>query len=171
MATASSTIAPNVHEPLKGGCLCGDVSYTLNFPADSKFPPEAIECHCFQCRKQTGALITPFINLNPSQVSIQPESPGQGRHLAYESSPGVLRGFCSRCGSTLYWRTEQAPNEIGILTGTLDPEVLRGPDARALTVPSGGRFWYKEVITGVTDLDGPGFGPKYVEGSDGAKID
>lgn len=37
----------------------------------------------------------------------------------YESSPGVRRGFCSRCGSTLFWDSSERPY-IAVAAGSLD---------------------------------------------------
>lgn len=39
----------------------------------------------------------------------------------YEAAPGVEYGFCSTCGSTLFWRAEELPDWISIAAGTLDP--------------------------------------------------
>jgi hypothetical protein len=38
----------------------------------------------------------------------------------YESSAGVYRGFCSRCGSTLAFESDARPDEIHIHIGALD---------------------------------------------------
>jgi hypothetical protein len=41
-------------------------------------------------------------------------------HL-YESTPGVFRGFCSQCGSSLTWaNTAETPDRIAVSLGTLD---------------------------------------------------
>lgn len=72
------------------------------------------------------------------------------------------------CGSSLYWRSTKTPDEIEILTGTLDPTVLQGPIGKSLCQPSGGRLWWKNVIAGVTD--GEGVGQRFVEGTGGQKI-
>lgn len=37
----------------------------------------------------------------------------------YESSPGVYRGFCAVCGSSLLWQP-QDPDSIGIMAGSID---------------------------------------------------
>jgi hypothetical protein len=68
----------------------------------------------------------------------------------YESTPGHYRGFCERCGSTLYWRDGKEPlGEVELLTGTLDHEFLV-EDGKALCTPTGGRFWCCKEIKGVT---------------------
>jgi hypothetical protein len=40
--------------------------------------------------------------------------------VEFESSPGVFRGFCSHCGTSLSWRSEAKPDTIDITTATLD---------------------------------------------------
>lgn len=39
----------------------------------------------------------------------------------YEPANGVEYGFCSRCGSSLFWRTARRPDLISIAAGTLTP--------------------------------------------------
>lgn len=39
----------------------------------------------------------------------------------YEPAPGVEYGFCSRCGSSLFWRTARRPEVLSIAAGTLTP--------------------------------------------------
>jgi hypothetical protein len=43
----------------------------------------------------------------------------QGKVATYASSPGVDRGFCPRCGSTLTF-ARPTRNEISIVSGSLD---------------------------------------------------
>jgi hypothetical protein len=44
----------------------------------------------------------------------------KGAPALYESSPGVRRGFCSNCGSTLTYESDAFPGEIHIHIGTMD---------------------------------------------------
>lgn len=39
----------------------------------------------------------------------------------YEAAEGTEYGFCSRCGSTLFWRTSRSPGLVSIAAGTLTP--------------------------------------------------
>jgi hypothetical protein len=45
---------------------------------------------------------------------------GQDLVANFESSKGVRRHFCSRCGSPLYARAERAPQALWLSCGTLD---------------------------------------------------
>ncbi len=44
----------------------------------------------------------------------------KGAPKLFESSPGVRRGFCAECGSTLTYETDDLPDEIHIHIGALD---------------------------------------------------
>jgi hypothetical protein len=53
----------------------------------------------------------------------------KGEITKFESSPGVKRGFCVRCGSTLSCENARFPTEIHIHVGAFD--------AREELVPKG----------------------------------
>lgn len=38
----------------------------------------------------------------------------------YEAAPGVSYGFCSVCGSSLFWKADAHPDHLSICAGTLD---------------------------------------------------
>jgi hypothetical protein len=88
--------------------MCGALTYR----ADAE-PINVRVCHCMLCQKSTGA---PFfarvqVPLNTIQIS------GPVRWFA--SSTQVDRGFCERCGSTLFSKRERK-NVIGLGFGSLD---------------------------------------------------
>lgn len=98
-----------------GGCLCGGVRYRVQGRLS-----DVGACHCSQCRRTTGHY---FAAATCKRDDLKFES---DETLAwYESSPGVYRGFCARCGSSLFWRDSRR-DEIDVLAGTLDtPTGLR----------------------------------------------
>jgi hypothetical protein len=55
----------------------------------------------------------------------------QGEPTYYVSSPGVRRGFCSRCGSTLSYEGERWPGEIHLHIGAFDDPSLLAPTGQA----------------------------------------
>ncbi len=82
---------------LQGSCQCGRERFTL-----AQRPTESTACHCVQCRKQSGHFFA-SANLPKAAVTID-----GAEHLSwYASSPKVRRGFCSRCGSWLFWEPVQ----------------------------------------------------------------
>ena len=92
-----------------GGCLCGSVRYRIKGELR-----DAVACHCTQCRKTCGHYGVFSACRNDDLVM---ESDGT---LAwYESSPGVRRGFCGKCGSTLFWDDRSRPY-IAVAAGSLD---------------------------------------------------
>jgi hypothetical protein len=40
--------------------------------------------------------------------------------VSYESSPGNTRGFCGKCGSPMFYRSERYPNETHFYAALLD---------------------------------------------------
>lgn len=93
-----------------GGCLCGAVRFRL-----LGSPHAVAYCHCHSCRKHTGAPVSAFADCKRHLVVFT-----QGAPALYESSPGVRRGFCARCGSTLTYETDALPDEIHIHLGAMD---------------------------------------------------
>ena len=76
-----------------GSCLCGTVTFKV---ATELRPPDA--CHCRQCRKQSGHY---FASTDVPRASLAIEGADMLRW--FRSSERVRRGFCSVCGSTLFW--------------------------------------------------------------------
>jgi hypothetical protein len=47
----------------------------------------------------------------------------------YQSTPGARRGFCSRCGSTLFFEGERWADEVHIALACMDGPIDRPPSA------------------------------------------
>jgi hypothetical protein len=90
--------------------MCGAVRFRLTGE-----PFEIDYCHCASCRRHTGAPVSVFLDCKRDVVEFT-----QGEPALYESSPGVRRGFCARCGSTLTYETDALPDEIHIHVGAMD---------------------------------------------------
>jgi hypothetical protein len=96
----------------KGSCLCGSVR--IEVQGDFERPPEA--CHCTQCRKQAGHFLA-AVNVRREALVVR----GSERVKWYQSSEKVRRGFCSNCGSTLFWDPTIAGYEwTAVAMGTFD---------------------------------------------------
>lgn len=77
----------------KGRCNCGAVNFSVSCKLKA---PDA--CHCTRCRRQSGHYFV-STDLPRTAVSIV-----GGESLSwYQSSEKVRRGFCSVCGSNLFW--------------------------------------------------------------------
>ena len=131
-----------------------------------------------------------FIQLKPSQITW--DSPTQS-FSEYNSTPGNYRRFFSTCGSTMTWRGDCFPDEIEVMTGSLDEKWLIGDRTarvaseefaekgrwksmmdeedksgvtklgKELCTPDE-EFWFRNAIIGVTDSNAAG--KKMVEGSE-----
>jgi hypothetical protein len=97
------------HEMHPGGCLCGAVRYQVGGPLRP-----VVYCHCSQCRRNTGHFMAATA---ARHRDFRLTSETQLRW--YESSDAARRGFCGRCGSTLFWQAS-GRDTISIAAGTLD---------------------------------------------------
>jgi hypothetical protein len=77
----------------KGSCLCGAVRFEA-----ATAPPSPDACHCTQCRKQSGHYWASG-DVPRDELTIE----GADNVTWYASSEKVRRGFCSTCGSVLFW--------------------------------------------------------------------
>ena len=77
----------------KGSCLCGAVQIEV----DGDLPPPDA-CHCSQCRKHSGHVFA-STDVPRSAVSIR----GGDNVNWFHSSERARRGFCAKCGSSLFW--------------------------------------------------------------------
>ncbi|MCX8996901.1 GFA family protein [Rhizobiaceae bacterium BDR2-2] len=77
----------------EGSCLCGAVRFRVEGELPS---PNA--CHCSKCRKHSGHC---FVSTEVAKNALTVEG---GEHVTwYRSAEKVRRGFCSACGSSLFF--------------------------------------------------------------------
>ena len=94
-----------------GQCLCGAVHVTI-----TALPNDFGICHCKMCQRWTGLA---FCGAEVPDENVTVE--GEEHVTAYRSSDTSTRSFCSRCGSTLWFRDDdRAAYEIAM--GLLDAE-------------------------------------------------
>lgn len=92
-----------------GGCQCGAVRYRVRGALRG-----IVNCHCRQCQKLNGNFGAHSKAANSDLEIIRSEG------LAwYRISDLARRGFCSRCGSGLFWEA-RGQDAIGIIAGSLD---------------------------------------------------
>jgi hypothetical protein len=92
-----------------GRCLCGAVRYEVRGPLRP-----VVDCHCTMCRRTSGHFAA-FTATRPEDLVLI-ESEGL---RWYRASAKARRGFCAKCGSSLFW--EPASGErVSIAAGTLD---------------------------------------------------
>jgi hypothetical protein len=84
-----------------GGCLCGAVRFEVTV-AEKTFNI----CHCGMCRKWSGG---PFMAVHCQGAGTITKKDG----LAwYRGSKWAERGFCNRCGTSLFWRLAKHPEAL-----------------------------------------------------------
>jgi hypothetical protein len=107
--------------------------------------PEA--CHCVQCRKQTGNLMMD-VNIRKDCLTVR----GDEYVAWYRSSENVERGFCSVCGSTLFWKPDLPGYEwIGVALGLFD-EPCGAKIAKHTFVGDKGDYY--DILDGMPQSDG-----------------
>jgi hypothetical protein len=127
-----------------GRCQCGGVQFTVS----SSLNP-VLNCHCHRCRQFTGHYMAAT------------SAPSSTLHFTadktltwYEPDPTVAYGFCSTCGSSLFWRASERPEETSICAGILEqPTGLTTTQAWWMTEHGD----YHEPATGLIEylFDGP----------------
>lgn len=87
---------------LTGGCLCGAVRYAV----EDSFA-YALNCHCSNCRRATGAAFKPFAGIARDKLYIT--SGAQHLHRYGDTAPTATPPdnsahdmHCAKCGSLLY---------------------------------------------------------------------
>ena len=92
-----------------GACLCGAVRFEVSGPLHA---PDA--CHCSQCRKQSGHF---WASTDVPRTELKVH--GADNVKWFRSSEKVQRGFCSACGSVLFW-DPLGGDKIGVAMGAFD---------------------------------------------------
>ncbi|AGH49037.1 glutathione-dependent formaldehyde-activating protein [Sphingomonas sp. MM-1] len=92
-----------------GSCLCGAVTFEV---AGELRGPDA--CHCSMCRKVSGHY---WASTDMALADLRLN--GADKLSWYRSSEKVERGFCSVCGSALFWKPV-FKDSIAVAMGAFD---------------------------------------------------
>jgi hypothetical protein len=99
-----------------GGCLCGAVRYIIHGA-----PTYAGHCHCRSCQRAIGASFVTWVGVKPENFEVT-----EGKITFCATSPGVQRGFCGHCGSSLTFAGE-GWTDIGVTAASLDDPGIAKP--------------------------------------------
>lgn len=120
-------------------CHCGGVSFTISRPhgeflstLEGQKWVSAMDQGkwlasldlCCDCRLVNGALVVGWIFVPKDHIS--PALPADlllGCSKRYQSSEGVVRTFCGKCGATVFYWCDNRPNIVDVATG-----ILRAPE-------------------------------------------
>ena len=94
---------------ISGGCLCGRVRYEVRGKLR-----DVIACHCIQCRRMSGHFVAATACRRKAFTLVKEET-----IKWYVAVAGFRRGFCSACGSSLFFE-EQGGERVSIAAGSLD---------------------------------------------------
>ena len=98
-----------------GRCFCGNVRFMVTGPIRySAF------CHCESCRRASGGAYVPWVTFTRAALRWT-----AGTIELHESSPGVTRGHCPRCGTSLTYEEAGRADQVDItLTSFDDPSLF-----------------------------------------------
>ena len=108
-------------ETARGQCLCGDVRFAAGLP--SKW---VAHCHCTMCQRGGGSAFVTWVGLDETRCRI--DDPDERLRWFHSSEQGQ-RGFCSRCGSPLFFRSARWPGELHVTLASFSGPVDRAPQA------------------------------------------
>ncbi len=92
-----------------GGCLCGAVRYEVRGPLR-----DVVVCHCGHCRRTHGH-VAAYAACAAADLTLTNED-----GLRWFEDGDRRRGFCARCGASLFWRVG-GRETVSVAAGTLDP--------------------------------------------------
>lgn len=92
-----------------GGCECGAVGYRV-----SGNMRDVVYCHCGQCRRIHGHA-PGYSAARKAEMTIE----GEDNIAWYRVSDQAQRGFCSRCGSSLFWKPD-GRDTVSVSAGSLN---------------------------------------------------
>jgi len=133
----------------KGRCACGSIAYEF----EGK-PKWVAHCHCESCRRATSSAFATFVGVKLDQFQYL-----QGEPTMYESSPGVQRYFCGKCGSPMAYTATKNPGEVHLYAGTLVVPDAVAPQAH---VHVGEQLSWAEVHDELPRYSKPGMGQQPV---------
>lgn len=94
---------------LSGGCLCGQIRYTL-----ASAPTDLNDCHCVDCRRSTGA---PYLAWGTVPRRDCKVVRGKVRVVQHANR---LRRFAACCGTQLFFEKSQDDASIDVTLASLD---------------------------------------------------
>jgi hypothetical protein len=124
----------------RGSCLCGAVAFDVSNIRDT-----VTFCHCSQCRKFSG---------HHWAATRAPQEKLSFRRddglVWFASSDFAKRGFCRICGSSLFYKVNDA-DHIGIAAGCLESPTGLRPGKHIFTANQGDYYTIADDAPHVPD--------------------
>ncbi|MDC1316174.1 GFA family protein [Alphaproteobacteria bacterium] len=108
---------------IKGHCLCKSIQFKIN----SEYR-KSVFCHCTMCQRSNSEFSL-YTKVNLKNFIIIKKNSLKW----YSSSKYYKRGFCSKCGSSLFFSKQAKPSHIAVITGCLN-----------VSVPAVGHIYYQD---------------------------
>ncbi|MEM7322984.1 MAG: GFA family protein [Actinomycetota bacterium] len=116
-----------------GRCGCGEVTLQVD-----RLQRHVMQCHCENCRRLTGNFVSA---VRVREVDLRWSDPNG--HMAEQDYGYAQYGFCRNCGSTLFFRAVERPEEPSVMVGLFD-------DATGIELHS---IWFAQEAHGYQALD------------------
>ena len=99
----------------QAACNCGQLRLSIEGE-----PVRISMCHCLECQRRTGAVISNQARFRREQVTVSGTATEYRR--AGDSGNALVFRFCPKCSSTVYWEGESFPGLVAVAIGTFaDP--------------------------------------------------
>ncbi len=118
-----------------GGCFCGAIRYVV-----TGAPGFLCICHCDSCRRAAGAMMVAWGTFSSTAFEIT-----AGRLAELQTSPGVTRGHCQKCGTSLTYRKATRTGEIDVTLASMDDASRLRPTAH---------IWVEDKLPWIELADG-----------------
>ena len=107
---------------IKGSCLCKKITFEIK--NECRY---SVFCHCQMCQA-SNAEFSSYTKVKKENLNFKSKKTLKW----FASSKHYKRGFCSICGSSLFFQKKSSDDYISISTGTLNKKI-----------PSIGHIFYK----------------------------
>ena len=104
----------------RASCNCGQLQVACEGE-----PIRISMCHCLECQRRTGAILSNQARFNRNQVKVEGRSTHYDRTA--DSGNAVAFQFCPVCGSTVYWELEGYPDVIAVAVGAFADPAFPAP--------------------------------------------
>jgi hypothetical protein len=124
-------------ETFHGTCLCGEINFEYEAPS-----LWCAHCHCSLCQRAHGAPVVTWVGVAEQRFHLVAADSLRW----YQSSGDSERGFCSRCGTTLFFRSARWPGEIHIARSNIDGTIDLAPSVHVHCESQAGWFQFADSL-------------------------
>ncbi|KAJ4295627.1 hypothetical protein N0V90_007640 [Kalmusia sp. IMI 367209] len=131
----------------QGGCMCGNVRYTVEGE-----PAGKALCHCKDCRKITGSTYSTNAIFPDGQFKLAQGTPKQHVKTA-DTGNTITSFFCGDCGSTMWRETATFKGAKIVKVGTIDDANALADAKPAIELFAPQRVPWVQAVSGAEQKD------------------